>query len=109
MGISWRVDDAEPGVAILNRVEPGSPAMRAGLRVHDRIELVNDQPVTTSQDLAKLLQNAAGPTELLIERAGQRQVVSIELPPVVAAEPFDAAERKRGSSDDELVVEVLGN
>ena len=37
LGISWRVDDAEPGTIILTHVVPGSPAARAGLLAGDRI------------------------------------------------------------------------
>ena len=37
IGVGWRNDDAEPGVAVVVRVVPGTPAEAADLRVGDRI------------------------------------------------------------------------
>ena len=41
LGVTWQVDEAEPGAVILTRVVAGSPADRAGLRAGDRIYQIN--------------------------------------------------------------------
>lgn len=81
LGISWRLDDAEPGVVILARVVPDSPAARAGLRVNDRIYEVAGHSFSNEAELRQLVSDpAAESLELLTERQGRLQSVRLELP-----------------------------
>lgn len=99
LGISWRVDEAEPNMVILNRVEAGSPADRGGLRVGDRVESVGGQSFDSSKAFALQLEQFVGPTDFQIERGGHRMQKSVDLPPVesapqpqVTARPVDGEE-----------------
>ncbi len=84
LGIAWRFDDAEPEVAQITRVVPGSPAAASGLRVLERVYEVNDQRFRSSDELRKLLA-ADGPLRLLVETRGRMR--TIELMPLVLATP----------------------
>lgn len=70
IGISWRVDDAEPNAVALARVVPGSPAGRAGLLVNDRVYRVDGQSFAGSQEFSELLAGE-GPWQLEVERNGR--------------------------------------
>jgi C-terminal processing protease CtpA/Prc len=80
VGVTWRVDDAEPGVVQVSRVTPGSPAQLAGLRVGDRIHRLDGESFGSSDEFAKLLSGASGPTELEVESSGR--VRSVQLTPL---------------------------
>jgi S1-C subfamily serine protease len=84
VGIAWRVDDAEPGTVILTRVVPGSPADKAGLRVHDRIYQVGGADFADQREFAARLQAAEGPLELVYERLGRLGTAVLALPPVTS-------------------------
>lgn len=77
LGISWRVDDAEPNAIVLSRVVPGSPAAQAGLLVNDRIYEVGGKSFSSSGEFRRLL-SATGPLELLVDRYGRLQTVSLQ-------------------------------
>lgn len=53
--IARRFNIKETGGVIVTRVEPGSKAAEAGLRVHDIIKEVNHQNITTVNDLNKAI------------------------------------------------------
>jgi len=93
LGITWRSDDAEPGVVILNRVLPGSAAEAAGLHVNDRIYQVAGHDFATADAFRQLVTSAAGTLELEVETRGQMRHVTLELPreaaPASNAEPSD--------------------
>jgi C-terminal processing protease CtpA/Prc len=76
-GIACRVDDAEPDCVIVNRVLPGSPAYRAGLRVNDRIQKVGLSRFRSMQEFSALLGTGHGPFEIQIERDGEPKVLRI--------------------------------
>lgn len=76
VGISSRFDNAEPDVAILNRVVSYSPAEQAGLRLGDRIYRVNGQSFVGSDQFQHLL--AADHLEMLVERRGQLRTIVVE-------------------------------
>lgn len=80
LGIFWRLDDAEPGALIVNRIVPGSPADVAGVKVNDRLYEAGGLAVTTTEDFQKLVASTAGQLELLVETAGQPRRVVMELP-----------------------------
>ncbi len=71
VGITWRVDDAEPGVIILNHVVPGSAAAHAGLVVGDRILKLAGKDFATEAEFGRLIRTQPGPIELLVERDGR--------------------------------------
>ena len=77
LGIAWRMDDAEPGTAVLVQVVPGSPAAVAGLAVHDRIYQFAGRDFATSDDLLKLATETPGPAMLLVEREGRLREVAV--------------------------------
>jgi hypothetical protein len=71
VGISWRVDDAEPGTIVLSYVLADSPAARAGLAAGDRIYQVGGHNFRDEQEFAKLLEGGPRPLDLLVERDGR--------------------------------------
>lgn len=83
LGISWRSDPGEPHAAVLCRVVPGSLAAEAGLRLNDRIYEVSGRSFDSSDQFKGLLA-VDGPIELLVERQGRLQTISLSPP---AAEP----------------------
>ena len=66
---------------IVGRVEPGSPAARAGIRVQDIIVRANDTPVTGGGDLRRVLRSMAPGAILRVEvvRSSGRQSISLRL------------------------------
>jgi len=86
LGISWQESNAEPGAVILNRVTPGSPAAIGGLRLFDRIYEVAGQTFKNGEEFRKLVTTAPSPVELLVESRGQIKRLSLEIPPLDAAE-----------------------
>jgi membrane-associated protease RseP (regulator of RpoE activity) len=81
LGITWTVDDAEPGAVILTRVIPGSPAARAGLQPGDRIYQVGGRNFAGENEFLRLIKTPPEPLELLVERDESLQVVLLRLHP----------------------------
>jgi len=79
IGIAWRLDDAEPGTAVLVRVVPGSPADRAGLKLHDRLYLYGGKTFQTDADLLRLASELPGPVDVLVERNGVIRQATLDL------------------------------
>jgi len=77
LGISWRIDDAEPGTIILTHVVPGSPAAKAGLRPGDRVYQIGGEDFSDDRLFAHLAQTLPEPLELLVERDGRLRTVVI--------------------------------
>lgn len=77
LGITWRVDDAEPGTIILTGVVPGSPAARAGLKAGDRIYRIAGRQFTDDAQFARLAKTLPGPLKLLVERDGRLRTVEL--------------------------------
>jgi S1-C subfamily serine protease len=86
LGITWRTDDAEPGVPILSRVLAGSPADLAGLRAGDRIHRIGGHEFASADEFRELAATLAGPIELAVETAGRVRTVTL-LPADATAEP----------------------
>jgi len=78
VGVTWRVDDAEPGTAVVIRVAPDSPAARAGLKPGDRIYQVAGRDFSDDTELFTRLTTLPGPIKLLVEREGQLRTVEIQ-------------------------------
>ena len=82
LGISWRLDDADPCTIVLSQVVAGSPAAVAGLNAGDRIYQIGGRDFADEAAFAKLAKTLPGPIELLVERNGQIRVVVVHLGPV---------------------------
>ena len=79
LGLSWRGDSANPGLVVLSRVVPASPAADAGLRVADRIYQFNGHDFAGTKEFGELARDASGTIELLMERRGRLETVSIDV------------------------------
>ena len=77
LGITWHVDDAEPGTVVLTQVVPGSPAAAAGVRVGDRVYQVAGREFSDDAQFAMMVTTLPGPLALLVERDGRVQAVII--------------------------------
>jgi hypothetical protein len=81
LGIAWREDAGEPGTVIVTRVVSGSPGRIAGLQAGDRIYAIANEPFLVGRDLYDKFTTLPSPIELTIERNGQLQSVSLDVPP----------------------------
>lgn len=81
VGLSWRMDEAEPGVAIVTRLAAQSPATDAGLKQGDHIQLVNNKTFANSDEFQQLLLAADGECPVVFERAGKLHTVVLKLEP----------------------------
>ena len=71
VGITWRLDDGEPGTAIVTQVIYGSAAHVAGINLADRVYSVGGQLFRTQEDFIRLLTSAVSPLEMVVERDGR--------------------------------------
>lgn len=80
LGISLAADK---GVLLLDVVSR-SPAATAGMRAGDVIESINKQPVTSIEEVQKLVENSkiGVPLELLVQRNGQNTQVTVTPAPL---------------------------
>jgi S1-C subfamily serine protease len=78
LGIAWRMDDAEPESVTLVRVVPGSPADRAGLKVHDRVYQVSGRDFASSEEFQSLVTADVPRLELTVERQGRISDITVE-------------------------------
>ena len=51
LGLSWRENEAEPGSVYVTRVVPDSPAALADIKLYDRINALEGQPIVDQADL----------------------------------------------------------
>jgi hypothetical protein len=79
IGITWRMDEGEPGTALLTQVIFGSAAHVAGLKLKDRIYSVSGQAFASQDEFSRLLRETPSPIELLVERGGKLQTVHLEV------------------------------
>jgi C-terminal processing protease CtpA/Prc len=77
LGLSWRTNSAEPGTVTVIRVIRHSPADRAGLQLADRIHQIGGRTFPDSRAFADLAHSLPLPLDLLIERNGQFQSLSL--------------------------------
>ena len=89
IGITWRVDEAEPGTVLLTYVLPDSPAAKAGLAVGDRIYRVGGRNFADEKEFAERIRGQkSGPIEFTVERDGRIRRATIR---------FAAEELKRAA------------
>ncbi len=81
LGVTWRRDDAEPGTTVLTYVAPSTPAAHVGLERGDRIYLADGKEIASDEAFVALVREAEEALELLIERDGQLQIVTVSLKP----------------------------
>jgi len=77
LGITWKLDEAEPGTVVLDRVLPGTPAAIAGLLVGDRIYQIAGRDFADSAEFTRLAKTLPGPLLFLVERNGQLRTVVV--------------------------------
>lgn len=70
IGITWKIDNADPATFLIGRVEPSSAAEAAKLRVGDRVMFVNGKVMNGEKDLVAELKTAPSPIILDFEREG---------------------------------------
>lgn len=80
VGLSWKLDAVEPGTALVSQVIAGSPAARAGLQTGDRIYGVAAKSFDGDEQLRQLLTTLPSPLDLLIERRGRLETLSLAVP-----------------------------
>ncbi len=79
VGITWREDAGEPGTLVIDRVVPGSPADRAGIKVADRIYEIAGRKFKSTAEFLNLSNEQKSPIEMLVETRGQVRTVKVEL------------------------------
>jgi hypothetical protein len=99
LGITWRSDDAEPGVVILNRVLPGSAADAAGLHVGDRIYRVAGHDFATADEFRELITRPATAIDLEVETHGQLRRVTLDLPREATPPSGESETSEAGSTE----------
>ena len=109
-GISRQKADAldldRPVGALVNRVEPGGAAERAGIQVGDVILKVNDEPIEVFSDLPPLVGAIRPGEEVQIEisRWGERETLAV----VLDEREEEAAEADRRARPDAEPSNALG-
>lgn len=87
LGISWRMDEAEPQAVIVSQVVSGSPAARAGIQANDHIYEVSGQAFTGEKEFRRLISDANSETlDFLTERQGRVRTVPVKPLPSVDKE-----------------------
>ncbi|MGI9428107.1 MAG: M20/M25/M40 family metallo-hydrolase [Bythopirellula sp.] len=83
LGLSWRADPAEPHSVYVTRVVPYSPADLAGIKMHDRLHTLNNQPIAGPEALLdsvqQLLDNGEELLYYRIESRGAIRDVTVNL------------------------------
>jgi regulator of sigma E protease len=77
LGITWRLDQAEPGTLVVTYVVAGSPADLAGVKPGDRIYRIAGEDFPDDARFAELVRTLPGPFTLLIERDGRTLTVEV--------------------------------
>jgi hypothetical protein len=83
VGITWRLDEGEPGTAIVTQVIYGSAAQAAGIQLADRIYSVGGRSFRTQDEFIGLLTAATSPLEIVCERGGRLRTATLLLTDVV--------------------------
>ena len=79
VGITWSVDEAEPGTVVLRRVLEGSPAYIAGLRAGDRIYAIGGKRFRSSSEFRDKMAQATDGLKITMERRGHVRVVKLRV------------------------------
>lgn len=87
VGVTARMDAAEPGVAIVSHVVYGSPAAVADIRINDRVDAVSGQAFTSATEFSRLLDQVSEQATLRVERRGVVSEIAIKVPGSPAPSP----------------------
>lgn len=90
----FRRESGEPGV-IVAKIEPGSRASVAGLKPHEIITKINDQPVHNAREFEAAVTGATGELRLAVQRMTRSRIAKIDLstpPPARVQPPTDGDE-----------------
>ncbi len=79
VGITWEVDDAEPGAVVLTHVVDDSPAARAGLKAGDYVYAVDGEELSHDDLFRERMHAAEDRVELRIDRAGRIRTIAVEI------------------------------
>jgi len=79
VGLSWRFDDADPGVVLVTQVISSSAAQVAGLKLRDRIYSIGGNSFKSEAEFVALLTNVPSPMDLVVERDGKLQTLTLAL------------------------------
>jgi Peptidase family M28/PDZ domain len=79
VGVTWRMDDGEPGTVIVTQVIYGSAAHAAGVKGGDRIYSVGRRSFQSQDELVGLLTSATSPLEMVVERDGHLRTAVLTL------------------------------
>jgi S1-C subfamily serine protease len=79
LGVTWRVDEAEPKSLILAHVVPGTPAALAGLQPGDRVYQIAGHDFADENEFIRLASEATDSLDLLTERNGKIQLIHVNL------------------------------
>jgi membrane-associated protease RseP (regulator of RpoE activity) len=79
VGITWRLDDGEPGTAIVTQVIYGSAAHAGGVKLADRVYSIGGRSFRSQEELLNLLSIAVSPLEMVLERDGRLRTVTLHL------------------------------
>ncbi|HVE84177.1 MAG TPA: RIP metalloprotease RseP [Myxococcales bacterium] len=88
MGVS------EHPTSLVGWVEPGMPAAQAGIRPGDRIVAIDGERVQLFEDIVEAIEPRADrPTEITIERGGQRQTLTVTPARNTRSDPLEQVTR----------------
>lgn len=96
---------------LVDRVQPGSAAERAGLRPGDRVTAVDGTPVERFEDIVNLVITGVGkPVEIAFERGGEARQIIVQPDMVETADRFGNISRhpRLGVARPAEVVESVG-
>jgi hypothetical protein len=82
-----RASQGNKPVVVVLKVYPNTPAAEAGVKDGDVIRAVDGQPITTTEDLDRALENSEGVVTVDLLRAGRTERATVHLRPVKPRAP----------------------
>ncbi len=80
---------------VVSQVQKGSPAEKAGILVGDRIQKVNDMPITYWYEIGTLIRNSAGEIHLEVERDHALHTLTLGTQIIDGKNQFQEAVKRR--------------